>query len=233
MAPIPSQALGCGTFLSHAGAQKRIFVDYMYHDLTEVPGAAPFLDEPDLRGGKRSWNQIERALEEAPVGAAALSAARAMHSTDQATACSAQWTVCVSSLQAFFVLSKDFVRSKAPMRELSLALRHWEADPEGRALVPVFLSVSWEECKTMRQRYDEPGFWDGSQKPEPAVLDAWAADLERLSGFVGTRPDQVLYAVTSQAALQAALSAVRCRVYPEVCSESALARMRPARTATL
>ena len=96
------------------------------------------------------------------------------------------------------------MRSKAPMHELGLALRHWEANPEGRALVPVFLNVSVEECKAMRQQYDEPGFWDGLQKPEPAVLHAWATDLDRLSGFAGTRSDQVPCALASQTTVQAA-----------------------------
>ena len=89
------------------------------------------------------------------------------------------------------VLSKEFVRSKAPVRELGPALWHWEANREGRALVPVFLAVSWEECKTMRQRYDDPGFWGGWEQPESAILDEWAADLKRLSGFTGLRCGQV------------------------------------------
>ena len=70
----PSVARGFGTFLSHAGAQKRIFVDYVNRDLREVPGAHPFLDEFGLQSGINSWDQIERALAEAPVGALALSA---------------------------------------------------------------------------------------------------------------------------------------------------------------
>ena len=77
------------------------------------------------------------------------------------------------------------------MRELGLALAHWEANCKGRALVPVFLDVSWEECKTMRQRYDKPGFWDGWEKPEPTLLEEWATDLKRLSGFAGVRSGQV------------------------------------------
>ena len=159
----------------------------------KFPGADPFMDEVGLRSGNPSWFQIERALAEAPVGALALSAAGLRASPR----CTAARTSRLTLLAGVFVLSKEFVRSKAPMRELSLALTHWEANREGRALVPVFLDVSWEECKMMRRRYDEPGFWDnwekpdGWEKPEPTLLDEWATDLKRLSSFAGVRSGQV------------------------------------------
>ena len=102
------------------------------------------------------------------------------------------------------MLSTEFVRSKAPMRELGLALRHWEANRNGRVLLPVFLDVSREECRAMRQQYDKPGFWDDWEMPEPAVLDDWATDLERLSCFSGIELSQVVYALFFQTAVQAA-----------------------------
>ena len=94
------------------------------------------------------------------------------------------------------MLSEDFVRSKASTRELGLALRHWKANRKGRALLPVFLDVSWEDCNEMPQRYDEPDFGDGFEQPEPAALDEWPADLKRRSGFAGVRSGAVCVALS-------------------------------------
>ena len=57
-------------FLSHAGEQKKIFVDILYHALTyeRIP---VFLDEYSLvPGTPGSWERIVEALEAAAVGVA-------------------------------------------------------------------------------------------------------------------------------------------------------------------
>ena len=54
-------------FLSHAGEQKRIFVDYL-HDSLQNKGIESFLDEYSLMHGHNSWEQINEALDAADVG---------------------------------------------------------------------------------------------------------------------------------------------------------------------
>ena len=171
------QACAFGTFLSHAGAQKRIFVDYVYRDLREVPGAHPFLDEFDIQSGTQSWEQIERALEEAPVGALAPSAA-GVASVSQITCRNKFLRAAHRYLQVSSCCQR---RLCGPKRRCASSA--WLCDT-GRQTAKAgpwclsFWTSAGSECKTMRQRYSEPGFWVGWEKPEPAVLDGWAADLE-------------------------------------------------------
>ena len=54
-------------FLSHAGEQKRIFVDFVYEALKEE-GVAVFMDESSLRCGDTAWPTITAALQGACVG---------------------------------------------------------------------------------------------------------------------------------------------------------------------
>ena len=54
-------------FLSHAGQQKRIFVDHVYEALREE-GVAVFMDESSLRLGDTAWLTITAALQGAVVG---------------------------------------------------------------------------------------------------------------------------------------------------------------------
>ena len=57
-------------FLSHAGEQKKEFVDFLYNLFTEerIP---VFMDEPSLvPGTPDSWNSIVQALKTAAVGVA-------------------------------------------------------------------------------------------------------------------------------------------------------------------
>ena len=57
-------------FLSHAGEQKKVFVDFLYHVLTEE-GISVFMDEPSLvPGDPNAWDSIVEALEAAAVGVA-------------------------------------------------------------------------------------------------------------------------------------------------------------------
>ena len=55
-------------FLSHAGEQKKDFVDLMHAWLTEVHRLKCFLDEHSLRRGDFSWEQMEKSLRLAAVG---------------------------------------------------------------------------------------------------------------------------------------------------------------------
>ena len=54
-------------FLSHAGEQKRIFVDYI-HETLQDRGITSFLDEHSLERGDESTEQMDAALEAANVG---------------------------------------------------------------------------------------------------------------------------------------------------------------------
>ena len=57
-------------FLSHAGEQKKIFVDVLYHVLTEE-GMSVFMDEHSLAPGTpEAWQSIVGALNSAAVGVA-------------------------------------------------------------------------------------------------------------------------------------------------------------------
>ena len=59
-------------FLSHAGEQKKVFVDSLYHVLTEE-GISVFMDEPSLvPGTPEAWDSIVEALQTAAVGASVL-----------------------------------------------------------------------------------------------------------------------------------------------------------------
>ena len=58
----------CDVFLSHAGEQKKDFVDLIYAWLTEVHQLKCFLDEHDLRPGDQAWLQMEKSLRLASVG---------------------------------------------------------------------------------------------------------------------------------------------------------------------
>ena len=70
---LPSKAQA-SVFLSHAGEQKKVFVDFLHGLLTEdPPGLLVFLDEYSLiPGTPDSWHSIVDALKVAAVGAAQL-----------------------------------------------------------------------------------------------------------------------------------------------------------------
>ena len=55
-------------FLSHAGEQKKDFVDLIHAWLTEVYRLKCFLDEHSLRRGDYAWLQMEKSLRLASVG---------------------------------------------------------------------------------------------------------------------------------------------------------------------
>ena len=54
-------------FLSHAGEQKQIFIDFLYEALREE-GVDVFMDESSLRCGDTAWPTILAALHRASVG---------------------------------------------------------------------------------------------------------------------------------------------------------------------
>lgn len=56
-------------FISHAGEQKKVFVDVL-HSFLEIEGISSFVDEYDLVPGNKNWAAIEKALKEATVGKA-------------------------------------------------------------------------------------------------------------------------------------------------------------------
>ncbi len=58
----------CDVSLSHAGEQKKNFVDLMHAWLTELYHQNCFLDEHSLRRGNHSWLQMEKSLRSASVG---------------------------------------------------------------------------------------------------------------------------------------------------------------------
>ena len=55
-------------FLSHAGEQKKEFVDTVCTLLTEVHSIRTFVDEHELQPGDAAWPAMEAALREAAVG---------------------------------------------------------------------------------------------------------------------------------------------------------------------
>jgi hypothetical protein len=56
-------------FLSHAGAQKRVFVARMFQMLTLIDEAIrPFMDEECLQPGGKGWETIEQAANSCAVG---------------------------------------------------------------------------------------------------------------------------------------------------------------------
>ena len=68
MACAASSMSQASVFLSHAGEQKKVFVDVLYHLLTEER-IRVFMDEPSLvPGTPESWNTIVRNLKTAAVG---------------------------------------------------------------------------------------------------------------------------------------------------------------------
>ena len=128
-----------------AGALKHIFVDYVYRNLCKILGADLFPDQLGLQGGDLSWDQVESALEQAPFGApverSGFRCKTNAHRRLSFNACSPVDQFERDLPPGVFMPSKEFVRSKAPLREFGLALRHWEANCKDRALLPVVLDV--------------------------------------------------------------------------------------------
>ena len=58
---------GMSVFLSHAGEQKQIFLDFLYEALKEE-GVDVFMNESSLRCGDTAWPTILAALHGASVG---------------------------------------------------------------------------------------------------------------------------------------------------------------------
>lgn len=86
-----------------------------------------------------------------------------------------------------FVLTEEFVQSKAPMLELHLALQRYHQSGKSTALLPVFLSVSKEDCANLEQLYGRKGW----SKPDADTLKQRTADLKEVAGMTGVRLGQV------------------------------------------
>ena len=88
------------------------------------------------------------------------------------------------------VLSREFVRKKAPMEELRLALQRVEETPKAARILPVFLEVSVEDCTSVRRLYDS---WtvEWGPKPDDEVLKVWENTLKGVQQYTGVRSDQV------------------------------------------
>lgn len=57
-------------------------------------------------------------------------------------------------ITGIIVLSPAFVTSKVPMMELHALLERHDEDPNGVSLIPVFLGLTWEQCKAVKDLYD-------------------------------------------------------------------------------
>lgn len=92
-------------------------------------------------------------------------------------------------------LTWDYVTKAWPMRELKLFVKRYKEDNDSVSLLPVFDTLTYEECKGLRALYDSETntkrTWGERKKPEGEVLDEWVAAIEVLLGFTGNKPETV------------------------------------------
>jgi hypothetical protein len=91
------------------------------------------------------------------------------------------------------VLSKGFVTSKWPMKELLWFLKRLEEQPGCVSLIPVFLSLSFDECKpeALKQLYDATWADAPDGKPDEAELTIWIEAIDKLRTFIGVKLETV------------------------------------------
>jgi hypothetical protein len=84
-----------------------------------------------------------------------------------------------------FVLTREFVTSEWPMKELQWCLDRWQADHSCVSLIPVFLGLTVEECWGIRELYNNSTAWEGRERPAEGVLEAWSEAVRLLCSSVG------------------------------------------------
>ena len=90
------------------------------------------------------------------------------------------------------MITPEFVRKEATMRELQILLDNRRSQPKN-AIFPVFYGYDAKQCwdfKAFRALYDTEPWVGGEEKPGDSVLDAWAKSVEELCKYCGVRQDQ-------------------------------------------
>jgi len=89
------------------------------------------------------------------------------------------------------LVSPEFVRKKHCMAELNILLRRWRAG-EVHLLPVLYGGLTVEDLSNMRQLYESQE-WCVREKeiPDSWILDAWAADVDALTGIAVIRRDEV------------------------------------------
>ena len=201
-------------FLSHAGEQKKVFVDFLYSVLTEE-GISVFMDEPSLTPGtSESWQSIVEALRSAAVGVPKTLVFIGLLNTPALCFCTAQAVQCnfavhscfdryyslpASKYQSVFgcravvvVLSPEFVRKRCPMEELEILLARQRAEPGSVRVLPVWYGITYQQCCDLEAVYELEENWVGGEpKPAPNVLAHWAGTVRELLKTTAVRDDQV------------------------------------------
>ena len=197
-------------FLSYAGEQERMFVEFLYHYLREE-GVTVFVDEQSLVPGESGWNSIVAALNEAAVGATApcSSPLCVIHTLRFALRLRPQLLTAAAPLAVVVVLSPEYVRKRNAMLELEILL----ARPRSSFyLLPVWLGISYEQCADLATGYENDNWVGGKEKPAAVALTHWAGLLRQLLRTAAKRSDQVCSS-TSEAMKDYSISDSACAVH--------------------